>query len=241
MKTNPKSNPLESFTLLAGLAQEINAPLQSLLLSSQKLLDTYQRKDFEYISYKDFQRMLTMLERMNQQIKRCYQTSERLTGLGKSKGGGGSCHIHEVISYILGLLEQQCLARGIKVQTRFQKNLPKVRISPIDGYQVIHNILTNAMQAMPAGGMIKIRTSLDQGARLVAIEITDQGVGITPGHLSKIFEPFFTTKERGVEKNSGLGLSIVYALIQAVGGAINIQSSLRKGTLVRILLPAVRT
>ncbi|MBI3602508.1 MAG: hypothetical protein HY209_06430 [Candidatus Omnitrophica bacterium] len=85
MRTNPKSNPSESFTLLAGFAREINTPLQSLLLSSQKLLDTYKRKDFEYISYKDFQRMLTMLEQINQQIKRCYEISERLKGLGKSK------------------------------------------------------------------------------------------------------------------------------------------------------------
>ena len=145
--------------------------------------------------------------------------------------------MNETIKDILGLLQQPFSMHKIKVQSRCAKNLPKVNLSKIDGHQVIHNILTNAIQAMPAGGTVSIHTSFDAKSKLVTVEITDQGVGIASAHLPKVFEPFFTTKDHGVEKSSGLGLSIVYAIVQAAGGSINIQSSLRKGTQVRLLFP----
>ena len=74
---------------------------------------------------------------------------------------------------------------------------------------------------------------------MITVDIEDSGVGIPQENLARIFEPFFTTKHFGVEKRSGLGLSIVYSLVQSAGGDIEIQSSLRKGTFVRVLLPSV--
>ncbi len=237
MEKNSKSDSNSCFTILTGLAQEINAPLHSLLLSSQKLIDTYKNKNFEYISYKDFRQILNTMEQMNKQIRRCYQTTGRLKILGQSKTHRESCAINEIVEDILGLLEQQCRDSKIKVHKHLQKNLPLVHISRLNGHQVIHNILANAVEAMPAGGNIKIWTLYKKRSKFVTIEVIDEGVGITSQHLPRVFEPFFTTKEQGVEKSSGLGLSIVYAIIQSVGGSIHIQSSLRKGTQVKILLP----
>jgi signal transduction histidine kinase len=235
MKKN-HSSP-ESFILLTGLAQKINAPLKSLLLSSQKLLDTYKSKNFEYISYKDFKYMLVTLEQMNKQINRCYETTQRMVRLDKSKMNQEVCNINEVIKDIVELLQHQMSINKIKYQIRLKKDIPGVMLSRIDGHQVVHNVLTNAMQAMPAGGTVKIRTSLDVKSQRVIVDVVDEGVGINSQHLSKIFEPFFTTKDHGVEKSSGLGLSVVHAIVQAVGGSIDVQSSLRKGTQVRIFLP----
>lgn len=234
-----KNNSL-SFDALSGLAQELNAPLQSLVKSSQKLLDEYKSRNFEYLAYKDFKNIITTLEQMQRQLKRCAITTERIINLGPrpSDSSPQICQPNEVVRDIVHLLAQQIGSARIKVVTSLQENLPPVKIGKVECHQVIYNVLINAVQAMPAGGIIRIRTKFNKTQNAVAIEIEDEGVGITPEHLSKVFEPFFTTKERGVEKNAGLGLSIVYSLLHSFGGDIYIQSSLRRGTKVHIDLPA---
>jgi two-component system, NtrC family, sensor kinase len=235
-----KKEPAPSeFILLTGLAQKINAPLKSLLLSSEKLLDTYKSKNFEYISYKDFKHMLKTLELMNKQIHRCYQTTQRLVNLHQSKSDLQSTNINESIKDILELLKQQILLHKIKEQVKLANDIPLVRLNRVESHQVIHNVLTNAIQAMPAGGIVKIRTSFDSKTQRVTVEIQDNGIGISPEHLTKVFQPFFTTRDQGAEKSSGLGLSVVHAIVQAAGGTIHVQSSLRKGTQVKIFLPIV--
>jgi len=239
MKKNLKNSTPESFTVLSGLARKINAPLKSLLLSSQTLLDTYKQRNFEYISFNDFKHMIVTLERMNKQIKQCYETTQRLIVLDQSNIKHESCDINKIIGDILELLKNQFVDYKIKSSVRLKKGVPLVYLSRIDAHQVMQNIIANAIQAMPAGGLVKIRTLYDEKQKFVIVEISDEGVGIDPQHLPKVFEPFFTTKDHGVEKTSGLGLSIVYAIVQAAGGSITIQSSLRKGTQVRIFLPAI--
>jgi len=239
MPSKNKPGPLASFDVLSGLAQELDAPLQSLVKSSQKLLDDYKSRDFEYIAYKDFKNIIATLEQMNRQLKRCRMTTEHMLHLSKGKGGVLSrpSDVNAAINEVTGLLDQQLKSAKDKVVMHLADNLPLAVIGKVELHQVIHNVLINAIQAMPAGGKIKIRTGLDKDRNMVAINVEDEGVGITSEHLSKVFEPFFTTKERGVEKSTGLGLSIVYAIVHAAGGDIHIQSSLRKGTTVRIDLP----
>ena len=237
MPSQNEKNPLESFEVLAGLAQELDAPLQSVTKISQKLIDDYKSRDFEYVSYKDFKNILNTLEQIHRQLNRCCQTTGRMKQLSKLKERSGMCQVNEVIGEIISLLEQQLEVAKTKVSIRLGLNLPLVAMGKVECHQVVHNVLINAIQAMPAGGKIKIRTGLDKNKNMVTIDIEDEGIGITPEHLSKVFEPFFTTKERGVEKNAGLGLSIVYSAVHVVGGDVHIQSSLRKGTSVHIDLP----
>jgi PAS domain S-box-containing protein len=112
--------------------------------------------------------------------------------------------------------------------------------------QVVHNVVINAQQAMPAGGTIDItvenvelpagnreRIALDPG-RYVAISIADHGVGIPAAHLTKIFDPYFTTKQRG----SGLGLATSYSIVARHGGVITVQSTVGTGTRCCVYLPA---
>ncbi len=150
-----------------------------------------------------------------------------------------SSPLNHVITEIIGLLHAQLKSARVTIGLHLGKHLPMAAIGRVDCHQVIHNVLINAIQAMPAGGKITITTSADQNKKTVAVNIQDEGVGITPEHLSKVFEPFFTTKERGIDKSSGLGLSIVYSIVHAAGGDIHIQSSLRKGTMVHLEFPAV--
>lgn len=101
--------------------------------------------------------------------------------------------------------------------------------------QVLINLLTNARDAMPQGGMIEIATGVDSEKRMLIIAVRDNGIGISPSHIDRIFDPFFTLKEKGT--GMGLGLSISYNIIQEHGGRIVVQSVEDEGTTFTIELP----
>ena len=136
--------------------------------------------------------------------------------------------------------------RGAKSKCRFTlpETLWAVDADKGQVGQVIQNLLINANQAMPHGGLVTVTTenlAVDDrdglplpGGPYVRISVEDQGVGISKKHLSMIFDPFFTTKQRG----SGLGLAISYSIIQRHGGHITAYSELDRGTCFHIYLPA---
>ena len=99
-------------------------------------------------------------------------------------------------------------------------------------HQALLNLAINACQAMPKGGTLRLAAANASHAR-VAITVEDSGVGITPEHLGKIFDLYFTTKEHG----TGLGLSMVYRIIQLHGGEVEVESTPGRGTIFRALLP----
>ncbi|MBF0503678.1 MAG: hypothetical protein HQL14_01115 [Candidatus Omnitrophica bacterium] len=239
-RTQPSS---DSMTIISGLAHELDSPLKSVLAHTEKLINEYKNRNFEYVSYKDFKSIISSLEQLKRQLEYCSQTTSRMLHMGKRSARleDNSCQINDVISNILGILSQQLEFSRIKLIPYLKRDLPLVGVGHIECHQIVHNVLVNAIQAMPGGGTIKLKTYLDLERRAVGITVIDEGVGITPDHLPKVFEPFFTTKERGVDKSAGLGLSIIYSIIKAVGGSIDIKSSLRKGTSVHILLPIDKT
>ncbi len=103
--------------------------------------------------------------------------------------------------------------------------------------QVFLNLILNAVQAMPNGGILKVRTKLKKKLRdntpFIEIRILDTGDGISEDNLKKIFNPFFTTRERG----TGIGLAIVHNIIELHKGIIEVESEIGKGTIFTILLP----
>ena len=96
------------------------------------------------------------------------------------------------------------------------------------------NLLTNAAQATPDGGEIRVRT-YQPDPEHVAVEVADNGHGIPPEVLPKIFDPFYTTKEAG--KGTGLGLAIAYKIVASHGGRIEVQSQVGVGTRFTVTLP----
>jgi PAS domain S-box-containing protein len=125
--------------------------------------------------------------------------------------------------------------QGKRVSIEFALNLE--RIPPVAGNaselrEVVTNIIFNAMEAMPQGGRLEIRTFLRK--ERVYIEISDTGIGMTEEVRRKVFEPFFTTKPF---TNTGLGLSMSYGIIRRFGGEIEVESELGKGTVFTISLP----
>ena len=135
--------------------------------------------------------------------------------------------------------------RGSKsrCEFHFQKNLPMVRIDPVQISQVIQNLVLNASQAMPEGGVVRIYVVVVDvnenyplpliPGKYIKISIVDNGIGIPEEHLGRIFDPFFTTKEKG----SGLGLSVCYRIVKNHNGHIEVESEEGKGTAVHVYLP----
>jgi signal transduction histidine kinase len=133
-----------------------------------------------------------------------------------------------------GLLRE----RGIQLETDLPNDLPEVRVDPIQLEQAFGEILSNALDAMPKGGRLKIRGFRDpQNGQLgtVVIEIADTGDGIPQPVLPSVCDPFFTTKAEG----TGLGLAIAKRYVTQNGGRLDIASTPGTGTTVRISLPAV--
>ena len=237
MASDPQTS--NSFTVISGLAHELDSPLKSILARTKKLINDYKNRDFEFISFKDFKVIISTLEQLERQLEHCSQTTSRMLYVGKrhARLEENNCQINDVIKSVSGDLSQQLQSARIKLVSRLAKELPLATVGPVESHQIIHNVIINAIQAMPGGGVIKVKTYLHKDRGVIGIDVSDEGVGITPDHLSKVFEPFFTTKERGIDKSSGLGLSIIHSIINAVGGSVQIKSSLRKGTTVQISLP----
>lgn len=142
--------------------------------------------------------------------------------------------ITEGFAVTLKLLEKEIEGR-IKIKTEF------THTSAITGFpgqinQVLMNILMNAIQAIPESGIIEVFSS--ETEEFVTLSITDNGIGIPPGNLSKLFDPFFTTKAVG--KGTGLGLSISYQIIQRHHGKITVTSTPGKGSCFTIMLPKIQ-
>ena len=121
---------------------------------------------------------------------------------------------------------------NIKIKTRFHPDIPPVMVDAEMIKQVFINLIKNAIEAMPDGGELTIKTiSLEDK---VFIEFTDTGIGIPPGIQGKVIDPYFTTKESG----TGLGLTICSKIVSDHGGHIKIMSKENEGTTIIVILSA---
>ncbi len=238
---NSDSDKMRALQLfIAGTMHEIQYPLKGLLGYTQQLIDRYSQKGFEYISFKEFQEIMRTIEKMRDQTKHCVDTTQRVLDINKRRIGleDTSCDAVLIIREAIKMVEQYALTSNVKIQFSSSVKSAPVSISPLELNQVLIHIINNAIQSIPAsGGTIKMRVLYKKGEKFVRIECQDDGVGIPKENLTRIFEPFFTTKERGVAKNIGLGLTIVFTIIQACKGSIAVKSDLRQGTLIQINLP----
>ena len=120
---------------------------------------------------------------------------------------------------------------NILVEQELRRDLPLLEVDRNQLKQAFYNVIKNAFQAMKTGGILRIRTDLDD--HCVSITFADTGGGISPENMSKIFEPYFTTKASG----SGLGLLIVRRIVREHGGEIDLVSDEGRGLTLTIRLP----
>jgi two-component system cell cycle sensor histidine kinase/response regulator CckA len=177
--------------------------------------------------------------------KACWRARD-LTGqlLTFSRGGDPVRKTLTLPPLIEQAIRNVVLNTPIQVEFQLEPNLPTVEADEGQFVQVLHNLGLNAVQAMPGGGMLRVRAQrVRPGAEreslplessdYVEISLRDTGVGITPENLSKIFDPFFSTRSNG----SGLGLAIAYSIIKKHEGAISVDSQPGAGATFRLYLP----
>jgi PAS domain S-box-containing protein len=153
-----------------------------------------------------------------------------------ARGGTPLLEIASIKNIVRQSVEFSLSGTNVSVQMDLPENLWPVEVDPGQMDQVIANLVLNAVQAMPQGGVIKV-SGHNVGSiehKMVMIEISDEGTGIPEADLFRIFDPYFTTKDMG----SGLGLAISYSIINRHGGHITVDSQLGKGSVFRVFLKA---
>ncbi|WP_409253493.1 PAS domain S-box protein [Bacillus sp. SCS-153A] len=135
----------------------------------------------------------------------------------------------------LELLNAQAVMHNVQFMERYKRGVPAVFAEPNQLKQVFINIVKNAIEVMPKGGLISINIS-EKNADKVRISITDEGMGIPKEKIKKLGEPFYTTKERG----TGLGLMVTFKIVEEHDGTVEVESELGKGTTFHIDLPSMK-
>jgi signal transduction histidine kinase len=141
--------------------------------------------------------------------------------------------IHEIIKKTFRLFSFQFQDQRINIEQVFQSHLPQIYADPDQIQHVLMNIVLNAIQSMPEGGTIQIKTFFQPEEEMVHLTLSDKGKGISEETLPKIFKPFFSTKAKG----AGLGLAIVEKIVHEHGGKLAVSSAVGVGTTVEISLP----
>jgi PAS domain S-box-containing protein len=218
-------------SLAAGMAHEINSPLQLVTGLSERLTRNLKAGEI------DQQQFLTDLDRINKNGWRIANiVRSLLTYSRQSKPEMTPQDLNGIIESTLLLIEHQLKTwSNISVEKELAPDLPLVHCDSNSITQVIINLLENARDAMPGGGWIKISTARSSENGQVILRLSDSGIGIPAGSQSRIFDPFFTTKEIG--EGTGLGLSIVHGIIKMLGGEITVESAPGKGTTFIIRFP----
>jgi signal transduction histidine kinase len=142
--------------------------------------------------------------------------------------------LHRLVADTLSFLEGQPALRHKRAENRVPEDLPHIVVDSNQLSQVLMNLLINAAEATPDGGLIAISASTLAATHSIEIRVSDTGCGIPPEVLPHVFEPFFTTK---VGKGTGLGLSISATYVRRNKGEIRIDSVWKQGTTVTITLP----
>ncbi|MCG8566809.1 MAG: ATP-binding protein [Desulfobacterales bacterium] len=212
--------------LAAGVAHEINNPLTGVLFYASLLLE---RRDLDAHAREDLSYIIEDAERCKNIVKSL---------LVYSRSTDSKKHIlpvNEVVETGLKLVRDQKKFRNIKIQRHLSPEMMLINADTAKLNQVLINLVINAADAMEGSGTISIYTYRDKVRKTVFLEIKDTGQGIARQDLSRIFDPFFTTKPAG--KSTGLGLSIVYGIIEEHEGRISVKQTGKKGTTFVIELP----
>jgi signal transduction histidine kinase len=213
-------------TLTAGIAHELNNPLNNIMLSAETVLEI-SGDELGDDGRDAIQDVLSQAERAGEIVRNLLDFSRT------EKANFSPLAPEVVVQSSLALLRNQIMISGLTIDVDVPHGLSAVAGNLRLLQQVFLNLLLNAVQASPAGGVIKV-SGADAGA-FIRLSVRDSGKGIDPEHLSHIFEPFFTTKEVG--KGTGLGLAVTYSIIKRHSGRIEVESEPGQGACFSVFLP----
>jgi signal transduction histidine kinase/putative methionine-R-sulfoxide reductase with GAF domain len=209
--------------LAAGIAHEIRNPLTSINILIHSITEKLPSGD----SHKeDLQVIEEEIHRMNEIVDQFLRFAKPTPPLFQKAG------VASIFEETLSLLRPQIEKQLVAVEKEFQ-SFPNIPMDYEQIKQVILNLLLNAIQAMPKGGRLTLKSQNSEDGQWTRISIQDSGIGIPAEDINKLFDPFFSTKEGGI----GLGLSIAHRIIDQHHGKIEVESVPGEGTLFTIWLP----
>lgn len=175
--------------------------------------------------------------------KRAAKITSGILGMARNRSGGQEpTDLKQLIDDTLVLLEREMNKYRVRVEKDF-RDVPPAMVNGNQIQQILVNLLINARQAMPDGGIVRIKLDYDAGSGMVELVVRDTGCGIPQDKLRRIFDPFFSTKsgpDASGKGGTGLGLSMCRNIIEAHHGRVRVESSVGKGTAFSFKLPSAR-
>jgi PAS domain S-box-containing protein len=219
--------------LAASVVHEINNPLSGILNYLRLMIRILRQGAPSQEQIEKFQRYLNLVET---EISRCSQIVSGLLSFSRmSPPNFGQVDIDELLQRSILLSRHKLELGNVRIESSVQPKMPSVIGDFNQLQQCVINLIFNALDAMPDGGMLKIDGRHDAANDRVIVTVKDSGLGISPDNVTHIFEPFFTTKKEGY--GVGLGLSTVYGIIERHNGKVSVESRPGDGTTFMLALP----
>jgi two-component system NtrC family sensor kinase len=215
-------------TLTAGVAHELNNPLNNITLTAHMLLE-----DYDVLS--DDERKEMVNDVVSESKRSTHIISNLLDFARESSSQLEPLDLKSLLKDTINLAVNQIKLSGIRIEFQATDNLPRVHGDSQQLRQVFLNLILNAIDASSKGGTIRVIVLPADEPNYLAVKVIDSGTGIPDHILGSIFDPFFTTKEKG--KGTGLGLSVSQGIVAKHGGKIRVSSVVDQGTTFTVTLP----
>ncbi len=222
--------------LTSGLAHELNTPLANALLYTQIAKEelTESETEIEVIQ----ERLSTVIDEVRQGSK---IVRNLLDFSRHTQSDAQTTDVNKTLTKLMSIAEPHCASNNINVKQELEKDMPNIKADASTIQAILTNLVANAIETMPDGGVLKLNTRYVLVLKTIKIEIADSGPGIPKNVLTKIFDPFFTTKKQG--EGTGLGLFVSHQMARKLGGDIKVISATKEnsttpGTVFTVELPA---
>ncbi len=210
--------------LAAGIAHELNEPLGNILGFAQLSM---KNEGINELVKHDIEKIIKASLHAREVVKKLLIFARQMP-TKKTK-----LNLNKIIEEGLYFLKSRCEKEGIKIECSLSHELQEIIVDSAQMNQVLINLVVNAIQAMPKGGIIKVTTSSADDK--ISLIVEDNGLGMNNEIIDKIFLPFFTTKEVG--EGTGLGLAVVHGIVTSHGGTIKVKSKEGVGSRFEVILP----
>ncbi|MCP3873770.1 MAG: histidine kinase [Desulfobacteraceae bacterium] len=221
--------------LTSGIAHELNTPFANALLYTQIAKEELEESGFKNKIIQ--QRLSTVVD----EVKQGSKIIRNLLDFSRhTQSEARSTDVNKTLIKLMRIAGPHCTSNKIKVEKELENNMPDIKADASTLQAILTNLVANATEAMPNGGILRLKTRYVPVLKTIKIEIADTGLGISKDELNKIFNPFFTTKKQG--EGTGLGLFISHEMARKLGGDIKVISStenvsINSGTVFTVELP----